>query len=66
MFAIIYKLYPSTILPVACRYQFLKAKRVEVNLKVFDEVRLSWVVAVAVDDLVLEVVAVVPELIFYI
>ena len=55
MVAIVYQLYSSTVFPVACRYQFLKAKLIEVNLKVLYEVRLSWIIAVAVDDLVLEV-----------
>ena len=64
--AIIYKLDAMPVLLVARRYQFLKAEELEVNLKIFDEVRLSRVIAVAVDDLALEVVAIMLKLVFYI
>ena len=58
MFAIKYELYSATVFPVSCSDKFLKAKRIEVNLKVPDEVRLSWIVAVAIYYFVLEVVAI--------
>ena len=56
MFAIIYKLDAAPVLLVAGRDKLLQAEELEVNLEVLYEVRLSCIVAVAVDDLVLEVV----------
>ena len=56
MVAIIHQLQTSAIFPVSCRYQFLQFQLIEVNLKILDEIRLCWIVAVAVDDLALEVV----------
>ena len=54
------------ILLISGRYQFLKAKRIEVNLKVLHEVRLAGVIAVAVYYFVIKVAAVMPDLVFYI
>ena len=48
MFAIVYQLYSSTVFPVSCSDKLLKAKLIEVNLKVPDEIRLSCIIAVAV------------------
>ena len=48
MFAIVYQLDAMPILLISGRYQFLKAKRIEVNLKIPDEIRLSWIIAVAI------------------
>ena len=66
MFAIVYQLDAMPILLISGRYQFLKAKRIEVNLKIPDEIRLSWIIAAAVYYFVIKVVAVVPELVLYI
>ena len=55
MVAIVYQLDTVPILLISGRYQLLKAQELEVNLKVLDEVGLSCIVAVAVDDLALEV-----------
>ena len=49
--AIIYQLQTTTVFPVACSDQLLQVQLIEVNLKILDEIRLSWIVAVAVDDL---------------
>ena len=54
MVAIVYKLYSATVFPVSSRYQLLKAKLVEINLKIPDEVGFPRVVAVAVYYFVLE------------
>ena len=55
MFAIIYKLDAVSILLVSSRYQLLKAKLIEVHLKILDEIGLSCVIAVAVDYFAFEV-----------
>ena len=60
MFAIIYELYSATVFPVACSDKLLQSKRIEVNLKIFDEVGLSCIVAVAVYYFVLEMLFIMP------
>ena len=66
MFAIVYQLYSSTVFPVSCSDKLLQSKLIEVNLKIPDEVGLSCIVAVAIDYFVFEVLAVMPDLVFYI
>lgn len=43
------------ILLITSRYKLLKAKLIEIHLKILDEVRLSCIIAVAVDDFTVEV-----------
>ena len=49
MVAIVYQLYSSAVFPVSCSDKFLKAEELKVHLKILDEVRLHWIIAVAVD-----------------
>lgn len=55
MIAIVYQLYSSTVFNIACSYKLLKAKLIEINLKILDEIRLSSVIAVAIDDFTVKV-----------
>ena len=63
MAAIIHQLYSTPIFLISCRYQFLQVQLIEVSLKILNKIGLHWIVAVAVDDLAPEVVAVMPELV---
>ena len=48
MVAIVHELYSSTVFNIACSNQLLKAKLIEINLEIPDEIRITGVVAVAV------------------
>ena len=56
IFAVVNELDAVPVLLVACSDKLLKAQKLEVNLKILDEVRLSRVIAVAIYYFVFEVV----------
>ena len=60
MFAIKYQLYSSAVFPVACSDELLQSQRIEINLEVLHEVRLSRVIAVAVYYFAIEVFFIMP------
>lgn len=53
--AVVNELDAAPVLLIACSDEFLKSQCFEINLKVLYEIRLSCVVAVAVDYFVFEV-----------